>query len=242
MTVIIDDKDKPNKDTADEEYNNPEITKLDIEICSIRKIPLPRIVNHIHRSSPGADSWNCENCQTRGDKWFLMIHSCKASIIEKLKTKLEIRQAEQEIQRRLEASKWTCPYCNQVTDRFFKNVHYRCLPEEKKRELEEEEESKFESCPTCNKLLDPYYKNFHICATNIKSEHECEKSNPININQQIPIPTPTPITTHKHRVNRWYNRWYRFRRRRRALRNGSGLGRFYDASSRIRRRILDSLY
>ena len=25
MTVIIDDKDKPNKDTADEEYNNPEI-------------------------------------------------------------------------------------------------------------------------------------------------------------------------------------------------------------------------
>ena len=58
------------------------------------------------------------------------------------------------------------------TGRFYKKLHYRCLPEEKKRELEKEEESKFEPCPTCNKLLDPYYKNFHICpvTNNIKSE------------------------------------------------------------------------
>ena len=208
MTIIIDDKDASHK-----EYNNPEITKLDIEICCIRKIPLPRIVNHIYRSSPDSDIWLCENCKTRGDKWYLMIHLCKASRSEKPKTQLEIRQAEEEIQRRLEASKWICPYCNEVTDRFYKKLHYRCLPEDKKRELEKEEESKFERCPTCNKLLDPFYKNFHICSvTNIKTESEYNKSKPIK--QQIP--------THKHRVNHWN----RFRRRRRSLRNGSDLGHF----------------
>ena len=98
---------------------------------------------------------------------------------------------------------WTCPYCHQTTGRFYKKLHYRCLPEEKKRELEKEEESKFEPCPTCNKLLDPYYKNFHICpVSNVQVENE------------IPIPT------HNYGINRWN----RFRRRRRLLRNGSGLG------------------
>ena len=111
---------------------------------------------------------------------------------------------------------WTCPYCNQVTDRFYKKFHYRCLPEEKKRELEKEEESKFEKCPSCNKLLDPYYKNFHICPVTNNIKTESEKSNPTK--QQI----PTPIPTHKHRVNRWY----RFRQRRRSLRNSSDLSRF----------------
>ena len=146
-----------------------------------------------------------------------MIHLCKALRPEKPKTELEIQQAEEEIQRRLEASKWICPYCKEVTDRFYKKLHYRCLPEEKKRELEKEEESKFEPCPTCNKLLDPYYKNFHICeVTNIiKSEHK--KSNPTK--QQI------PILAHKYRVNRWN----RFRQRRRSLRNGSGLRPFHES-------------
>lgn len=107
---------------------------------------------------------------------------------------------------------WTCQYCHGVTGRFYKKLHYRCLPEEKKRELEREEESKFETCPTCNKPIDPYYKNFHICpvTNNIKSKHE--KSNPTK--QQI------PILAHKYRVNRWN----RFRQRRRSLRSGSGSG------------------
>ena len=39
-----------------EEYNNPEITKLDIEICSIRQIPLPKIVNNIYKSNPEGDT------------------------------------------------------------------------------------------------------------------------------------------------------------------------------------------
>ena len=82
---------------------------------------------------------------------------------EKPKTRLEIQKEEEEIQRRLEASKWTCPYCKEVTDRFFKKFHYRCLPEDKKRELERQEESKFEKCLYCHKLVDPYYKNFHSC-------------------------------------------------------------------------------
>ena len=84
-------------------------------------------------------------------------------IQEKPKTQLEIQKGEEEIRLRLEASKWTCPYCKEVTYRFYKKLHYRCLPEEKKRELENEEESKFETCIYCNKLLNPYYKNFHYC-------------------------------------------------------------------------------
>ena len=161
MTVIIDkDKDK----IPYEEYTNPWITVRDIIICSIRKVPLPIIVNNIYRSSPRSDTWLCKNCKTRGDKWFLMIHTCKALIKkEKPKTELDNQQAEEEIQRRLETSKWVCPYCKEVTDRFFKKFHYRCLPEEKKRELEEEEESKFEKCLYCHKLVDPYYKNYHFC-------------------------------------------------------------------------------
>lgn len=102
MTVIIDDKDRS------EEYNNPEITKLDIEICSIRKVPYPSIVNSIHRSSAGSDSWLCDNCSTRGDKWLLMMHLCKASLAKPL-TQLEIQKIEEKRQQQLERSKWTCP-------------------------------------------------------------------------------------------------------------------------------------
>jgi hypothetical protein len=202
MTVIIDDKDK----IPYEEYTNPWITIQDIRICSIRQIPLPRIVNSIYRSSADSDSWLCRNCKLRGDKWYLMIHNCKALIKEKLNFTLsEIQQVEEDIRRRLKASEWTCPYCKQVTDRFFKKFHYRCLPEEKKRELQKEE-PKLEPCPTCNKSLDPYYKNFHICpstAVNKKS----------TIKQQVP--------THGR-----VNRWNRFRQRRKSLLYGSGLGDF----------------
>ena len=35
-----------------EEYNNPWITIQDIRICSIRKVPLPRIVNNIYKPNP----------------------------------------------------------------------------------------------------------------------------------------------------------------------------------------------
>ena len=80
MTVIIDDKDKNN--IPYEEYTNPQITIQDIRICSIRKIPFPKIVNAIYRSSPDSDNWLCRNCRTRGDKWYLMIHLCKALIKE----------------------------------------------------------------------------------------------------------------------------------------------------------------
>ena len=74
MTVIIDDKDKIPYDY--EEYTNPWITIQDIRICSIRQMPLPRIVNNIYRSREG-DIWFCRNCKTVGDKWHLMIHLCK---------------------------------------------------------------------------------------------------------------------------------------------------------------------
>ena len=76
MTVIIDDKNK----IPYEEYNNPWITIQDIIICSIRKVPLPRIVNNIYKPDPEGDLWLCRNCKTRGDKWCLMIHLCKGSI------------------------------------------------------------------------------------------------------------------------------------------------------------------
>ncbi len=85
MTIIIDYKDK-NK-IPYEEYTNPQITVRDIIICSIRKIPLPRIVNNIYKPNPKGDSWSCKNCKTRGDKWHLMIHLCKALRPEKPKTR-----------------------------------------------------------------------------------------------------------------------------------------------------------
>ena len=74
MTTITDDKDA----AAAETYHNWRISKLDIEICSIRQVPLPRIVNNIYRSREG-DTWFCRNCRTVGDKWRLMIHLCKGA-------------------------------------------------------------------------------------------------------------------------------------------------------------------
>ena len=87
---------------------------------------------------------------------------------------------QKKVQRRLEASKWICPYCKEVTDRFYKKLHYRCLPEDKKRELENEEESKFETCIYCDKLLNPYYKNFHYC------QAMSEQQKVVSIQQKIP--------------------------------------------------------
>jgi hypothetical protein len=58
-------------------YHNWQISKLDIEICSIRQVPLPSIVNNIYKPNRKKDTWACRNCKTRGDKWFLMIHLCK---------------------------------------------------------------------------------------------------------------------------------------------------------------------
>jgi hypothetical protein len=164
MTVIItDDKDRNKQKIPYEEYINPWITIQDIRICSIRKVPIPKIVNNIYKPNPKGDTWYCRNCKTRGDKWYLMIHLCKASMKETPKTQLEIQNEEEQIRRRLEGGKWTCPYCKEVTDRFFKKFHYKCLPKEKKRELEREEKPKFEKCLYCDKLVDPYYKNFHFC-------------------------------------------------------------------------------
>jgi predicted RNA-binding Zn-ribbon protein involved in translation (DUF1610 family) len=87
MTVIIDDKDK----IPYEEYKNPWITIQDIRICSIRQIPLPRIVNNIYKPDPERDTWLCRNCSIRGDKWLLMMHLCKASLAKAL-TELEIQK------------------------------------------------------------------------------------------------------------------------------------------------------
>ena len=146
--------------TRSEEYNNPEITKLDIEICSIRKVPLPRIVNHIHRSSPRSDIWLCENCKSRGDKWYLMIHICKALRHKKLKIEFETQQGEQEIQRRLESSKWTCRYCKEKTDRLYAKLHYRCIPKKIREELEKQNPETV-ICKYCKKEVNSYYINFH---------------------------------------------------------------------------------
>ena len=157
MTVIIDDKNK----IPFEEYDNPWITTQDVIICSIRQVPLPRIVNNIYKSNPGGDTWLCKNCEERGDKWYLMIHTCKAWIKkEKPKTQLQIQKEEEEIQRRLEASKWTCPYCREVTDRFYERFHYRCIPKNL-RNKRENGESDTEICPNCFESISSYYKNFH---------------------------------------------------------------------------------
>ena len=75
MTTITVDKAAA---TA-EKYHNWRISKRDIEICSIRQVPLPRIINNIYRPDPDGDTWFCRNCKTVGDKWHLMIHLCKGS-------------------------------------------------------------------------------------------------------------------------------------------------------------------
>ena len=76
MTVIIDDENKNKNQIPYEEYDNPWITIQDIRICSIRKIPLPRIVNNIFNKNPESDRWECRKCRCRADKWELMTHLC----------------------------------------------------------------------------------------------------------------------------------------------------------------------
>ena len=77
MTVIIDDK-KTKYLMIMKNITNPWITIQDIRICSIRQVPLPRIVNNIYKSNPKGDTWFCRNCKTRGDKWYLMIHTLQS--------------------------------------------------------------------------------------------------------------------------------------------------------------------
>jgi hypothetical protein len=153
MTLIIDDKDK-NK-IPYEEYTNPQITIQDIRICSIRQIPLPGIVNSIYRSTPSSDIWLCENCKTRGDKWYLMIHLCKVSLSKPL-TKAELQEDEKR-QHKLERSKWTCPVYKVEDALLYKKLHYqRCFAE-----LRRTEESEREFCENCGKSINSYYRNFH---------------------------------------------------------------------------------
>jgi hypothetical protein len=61
----------------DEKYHNWQISRLDIEICSIRKVPLPSVVNNIYKPNGYGDFWLCRKCKTSGDKWCLMTHFCK---------------------------------------------------------------------------------------------------------------------------------------------------------------------
>ena len=89
-----------------------------------------------------------------------MIYLCKASVKETPKTQLEIQKEEEERQRRLEASKWTCPYCKEVTDRFYERFHYRCIPNNL-RNKRENGESDTEVCTDCFEFINSYYKNFH---------------------------------------------------------------------------------
>jgi hypothetical protein len=102
---------------------------------------------------------------------------------------------------------WTCPYCHETTGRFFKKIHYRCLPEEKKKELQIIEESKFETCQTCNKRVDPYYKNYHVCEANSSTNTNLKFNPPSRRNYRL-------------------DRWRRFRYRTWDLQHGTGLSDF----------------
>jgi hypothetical protein len=157
---------KPKSRPASGPFNNPEITELDIEICS----------------SPGSDSWLCRNCKTRCDKCYLMINNCKTLLKEKPKSKPEV-QVDEEIQRRLKASEWTCPYCKQTTDRFYNKFHYRCIPEDVKAKLDKLEcKAETEICPDCNEVINSYYKNFHYPKC---KAHEVHYSSQSKSNAQI---------------------------------------------------------
>lgn len=94
-------KGKPKARTKLEIFNNPQITSKDIEICRIRKEPDPRIVNSIYRYPVEGDRWHCRNCETRGDKCFLMIHTCRGLLKQQRKEKEEnpnfsLREIQQE--------------------------------------------------------------------------------------------------------------------------------------------------
>ena len=56
--------------------NRREITKKDIEICKIRMEPREENLFSIYANG-NSDRWFCDNCKDRGDKWYMMVHTCK---------------------------------------------------------------------------------------------------------------------------------------------------------------------
>jgi len=62
-------------------FNNPLISVSDLSICEGHNYD-PEIINNIDRFE-GTDSWFCNNCNTKGDKWFLMRHPCKMKDLKK---------------------------------------------------------------------------------------------------------------------------------------------------------------
>ena len=54
-------------------FTNPLISESDL---LLEDYPYdPKIINNIYRFE-GNDHWFCKNCAMRGDKWFMMKHSC----------------------------------------------------------------------------------------------------------------------------------------------------------------------
>jgi hypothetical protein len=51
--------------------NNP------IEESPISQQPNPRNTGRIHRTAPHSDTWVCEDCNVKGDRWFVVDHNCK---------------------------------------------------------------------------------------------------------------------------------------------------------------------
>jgi hypothetical protein len=40
----------------------------------------PRNTGRIYRTAPHSDTWICEDCKIRGDKWFVMDHTCRGYV------------------------------------------------------------------------------------------------------------------------------------------------------------------
>ena len=57
----------------------PVITEKDLEIVKCNPVKhkyYKVIIDAISRAGKG-DTWTCENCTDRGDKWYMMVHDCK---------------------------------------------------------------------------------------------------------------------------------------------------------------------
>ena len=55
-------------------FTNPLISESDLAIGGPYD---PEVINNINRVHPNSDSWFCNHCTMRGDKWFMMKHPCK---------------------------------------------------------------------------------------------------------------------------------------------------------------------
>jgi len=52
------------------------VTDKDIEICNIGEAPREENLFSIFAMG-NSDRWSCENCKDRGDKWYMLRHTCK---------------------------------------------------------------------------------------------------------------------------------------------------------------------